>query len=305
MIEVTGLTKSYGDRTVVDRLSFQARPGTVTGFLGPNGAGKSTTMRMILGLDRPTSGSATVNGRPYAASAAPLHEIGALLDAKALYGPRRAADHLWCLARANRIGRRRVTEVLDLVGLQDAGRRRAGSFSLGMGQRLGLAAALLGDPPVLMLDEPVNGLDPEGIIWIRTLLRSLAAEGRTVLLSSHLMSEMEHTADHLVVIGRGRLIADMSMQELIDRGSRTCIRVRASEPERLASLLAHTGAGVTQETDGLLSVTGLDTPRISGIAAGNGIVLTELASHRSSLEEAYLELTQHATDYSSAVPAAA
>ncbi|MGP3683827.1 ATP-binding cassette domain-containing protein [Streptomyces sp. IBSNAI002] len=290
---------------MVDRLSFQARPGVVTGFLGPNGAGKSTTMRMIMGLDRSTSGSATVNGRGYGTLAAPMREIGALLDAKALYGPRRAADHLWCLARANGIGRRRVTEVLEVVGLQDAGRRRAGGFSLGMGQRLGLATALLGDPPVLMLDEPVNGLDPEGIIWIRTLLRSLAAEGRTVLLSSHLMSEMEHTADHLVVIGQGRLLADMSMQELIDSSSRTCVRVRATEPERLAALLARTGAGVEQAPDGLLSVTGLDTGQVSDIAAHNGIALRELAAHRSSLEEAYLELTQHTTDYSATAPAAA
>ncbi|MET8751677.1 ABC transporter ATP-binding protein [Streptomyces sp. NPDC004667] len=300
MIEATALTKSYGGRTVVDHLSFQARPGVVTGFLGPNGAGKSTTMRMIMGLDRPTSGSATVNGRRYEALAAPMREIGALLDAKALYAPRRAADHLWCLARANGIGRRRVTEVLEMVGLQDAGRRRAGGFSLGMGQRLGLAGALLGDPPVLMLDEPVNGLDPEGIIWIRTLLRSLAAEGRTVLLSSHLMSEMEHTADHLVVIGQGRLIAAMSMQELIDSSSRTCVRVRAVEPERLAALLARTGAGVEQEADGLLSVTGLDTGQVSDIAAHGGIALRELAAHRSSLEEAYLELTQHTTTASAA-----
>ncbi|MFE5540630.1 ABC transporter ATP-binding protein [Streptomyces sp. NPDC056519] len=305
MIDVTGLTKSYGDRTVVDSLSFQARPGVVTGFLGPNGAGKSTTMRMIMGLDRPTSGSATVNGRDYRTLTAPMHEIGALLDAKSLYGPRRAADHLWCLARANGIGQRRVADVLDMVGLRDAARRRAGSFSLGMGQRLGLAAALLGDPPVLMLDEPVNGLDPEGIIWMRTLLKTLAAEGRTVLLSSHLMSEMEHTADHLVVIGQGRLIADMSVQGLIDTSSRTCVRVRATEPERLSAFLAHTGAGVDQAPDGLLSVTGLDTGQVSDIAARNGIALRELAAPRSSLEEAYLELTQHTTDYSTTAPAAA
>ncbi|MFJ7209282.1 ABC transporter ATP-binding protein [Streptomyces sp. NPDC098789] len=304
MIEVTGLTKSYDGRTVVDDLSFRAEPGTVTGFLGPNGAGKSTTMRMIMGLDRPTSGSATVGGSRYDTLAAPMRDIGALLDAKALYGPRRAVDHLWCLARSNGIGRRRVTEVLEMVGLHEAGRRRAGGFSLGMGQRLGLAGALLGDPPVLMLDEPVNGLDPEGIIWIRTLLRSLAAEGRTVLLSSHLMSEMEHTADHLVVIGQGRLIADMTVQELIDNGSRTCVRVRAAEPERLATVLARTGAGVEQARDGLLSVTGLDTGQVSDVAAHHGIALRELAAHRSSLEEAYLELTQHTTDHGATAPAA-
>ncbi|MFJ9610057.1 ABC transporter ATP-binding protein [Kitasatospora sp. NPDC101176] len=304
MIDVVNLTKSYGDRTVVDRLSFRAEPGVVTGFLGPNGAGKSTTMRMILGLDRPTRGTATVNGRAYATSPAPMSEIGALLDAGAVYGARSASDHLWCLARANGIGRRRVTEVLRQVGLEDAARRRIGRFSLGMRQRLGIAAALLGDPPVVMLDEPVNGLDPEGIIWMRTLLRRLATEGRTVLLSSHLMSEMEHTADHLVVIGQGRLIADTTVRELIDGSLQTCVRARCADPDRLAALLARTGAEVHCAPDGLLSITGTDTDEVSGLAAEHGIPLRELAVHRPSLEEVYLELTHQHADYTAA-PAAA
>ncbi|MFB7056566.1 ATP-binding cassette domain-containing protein [Streptomyces vinaceus] len=300
MIEVDQLAKFYGSRKAVDQLSFQAKPGVVTGFLGPNGAGKSTTMRMIIGLDRPTHGTASVNGRVYASLPAPMREIGSLLDATAVYGARSASDHLWCLARSNGIGRSRVTEVLRQVGLSDTGRRRIGQFSLGMRQRLGIAAALLGDPPVLMLDEPVNGLDPEGIIWIRCLLRSLAAEGRTVLLSSHLMSEMEHTADHLVIIGRGQLIADTRMSELIDSSSRTFVRARCDDPGLLTPLLTRAGAMVQRTDDGALSITGMNTDQVLALTNEHAIPLRELAAHRSTLEEAYLELAQQHTDYTAA-----
>ena len=230
MIEATGLTKRYGDRTAVDGLSFTVRPGMVTGFLGPNGAGKSTTMRMILGLDAPTSGTVTVHGRPYRELAAPMREVGALIDAKAVHGGRSARAHLLCLAQTNRLPARRVDEVLEMTGLTEVARKRSGGFSLGMGQRLGIAAALLGDPQVLMFDEPVNGLDPDGIRWIRQLMRSLAAEGRTVFVSSHLMSEMEHTADHLIVIGRGRLQADCSVREFIELNSELSVQVRTPQP---------------------------------------------------------------------------
>ncbi|MDH6122892.1 ABC-2 type transport system ATP-binding protein [Kitasatospora sp. GAS204A] len=301
MIEVSELTKSYGGRAVVDQLSFQARPGVVTGFLGPNGAGKSTTMRLIAGLERPTSGTARVDGSSYRDLKAPLRRIGILLDAKAVYGARSAFDHLWCLARSNGIGRVRVRAVLRQVGLEEAARRRIAGFSLGMSQRLGIAAALLGDPPVLMLDEPVNGLDPEGIIWIRTLLRSLAAEGRTVLLSSHLMSEMEHTADHLVVVGSGRLIADTSMSALIDGSPATGVQVRCDDPACLAPLLTTAGATVDHGPQGRLLITGIEPGRISTLAAENGVTLHELATHRSSLEEAYLELTRHHTCHTAAL----
>src|SRR5690242_17024755 len=241
MIEAVGLTKRFGDRLAVDRLSFTVQPGQVTGFLGPNGAGKSTTMRMILGLDRPTAGTVTIDGRPFAQLKRPMREVGALLDAKAIHGGRSAYNHLLCLAQTNNLPRRRVGEVLEMVGLTQVARKRAKGFSLGMGQRLGIAAALLGDPRILMFDEPVNGLDPEGILWIRNLMRALAAEGRTVFVSSHLMSEMEHTADHLIVIGRGQLLADCTMDEFIARSSGQTVRVATPQPEVLAK--AVTGAG--------------------------------------------------------------
>ena len=289
MIEATGLTKRYGRTLAVDGLSFQVRPGRVTGFLGPNGAGKSTTMRLILGLDAPT-----VNGRSYRELPAPLREVGALLDARAVHGGRTAHDHLLWLARSNRIPRRRVGEVLELVGLAPVAARRIRGFSLGMGQRLGIAAALLGDPGVLLLDEPVNGLDTEGITWMRTLLRELAAEGRTVLVSSHLMSEMELTADQLLVIGQGRLLADTSMRELIRRGSRPSTLVRSPHWERLRPRLEAMGARTEPEEDGRWRVLGPDAAVIGAVAAGHQLELHDLSPRRASLEEVYLELTADA-----------
>ena len=299
MIEVRELSKRYGGRLAVDALSFTVKPGVVTGFLGPNGAGKSTTMRIVLGLDRPSSGTATVNGRPFTAHRRALHEAGALLDARAAHRGRTAYNHLLCLAQSNRIARRRVDQVLEIVGLTGVADRRVGGFSLGMGQRLGIAAALLGDPPVLLCDEPVNGLDPEGILWMRTLLRDLAAEGRTVLVSSHLMSEMALTADHLVVIGRGRLIADDSVRRIVERGAQGHVLVRASDTARLAALLERAGARVRPEdgAGGGVLVTGLDAARIGAIAADDGIVLHELATRSASLEAAYLELTRESVDF--------
>jgi ABC-2 type transport system ATP-binding protein len=302
MIETDGLTKRYGARTAVDRLTIRVRPGVVTGFLGPNGAGKSTTLRLVVGLDRPTAGHATVGGRPYASLAAPLREVGTLLDADALHPGRTAAGHLRWLARSNGLPGRRVDEVLGLVGLAAVAGRRTGAFSLGMRQRLGLAAALLGDPGVLVLDEPVNGLDPEGVRSIRTLLRGLAAEGRTVLLSSHLMSEMELTADHLLVIGRGRLLADTSMGELLARHSAASTLVRTGRPDRLRELLAGAGARVEPTDRGLL-VSGPDAAAIGELAARAGIALHELSPRRSSLEEVYLRMT--AADTEHAAPAGA
>ena len=257
MIEASGLSKRFGDKVAVDDLSFVVRPGVVTGFLGPNGAGKSTTMRMIVGLDAPSAGSVTVNGRPYREHAAPLHQVGALLEARSVHTGRSAYNHLLALAQTNGIPRRRVDEVVDLVGLQDVARKRAGAFSLGMGQRLGIAAALLGDPEVLILDEPVNGLDPEGILWIRTLLRDLAAEGRTVFVSSHLMSEMAQTAEHLLVIGRGRLLRDVSVEDFIAGASSQQVRVRARDPQRLRDALTRAGATVTDGEGDALRVGGL------------------------------------------------
>jgi ABC-2 type transport system ATP-binding protein len=301
MIEAAGLTKRYGTTVAVDDLSFIVPPGQVTGFLGPNGAGKSTTMRLILGLDAPTSGAVTVNGRPYAACRRPLFEVGALLEAKAFQGGRSAHNHLLCLARSNGISRRRVGEVLDLVGLGRAGRKRAGGFSLGMGQRLGIAAALLGDPGVLLLDEPVNGLDPDGVAWIRALLRSLAAEGRTVLVSSHLMSEMENTADRLVIIGRGRLIAQAGMAELLAAATGNHVRVRSPQAAELGALLAAQGATVTRNDDGTLAVTGATPDDIGELARAGGLALTELSAQQASLEERYMELTKDSADYRSAV----
>ncbi|MBG0817246.1 ABC transporter ATP-binding protein [Planomonospora sp. ID82291] len=294
MIRVDGLTKRFGGRTAVDGLTFTVGPGRVTGFLGPNGAGKSTTMRMILGLDRPDAGSVTVDGHDYTGLPRPMYEVGALLDARALHRGRTARDHLLCLAQTNGIPGRRVDEVLELVGLASVARKRAGGFSLGMGQRLGIAVALLGDPQVLLFDEPVNGLDPEGVKWIRELMRGLAAEGRTVLVSSHLMSEMAQTADHLVVIGRGRLIADIGIGEFLRQGSN--VLVRADDPDRLVPLLIEAGGAVRQGTDGSFIVTGLETRRIGETALAAGVVLTELTPQRS-LEQAYMDLTRDSVEF--------
>ena len=300
MIEATGLTKRYGATVAVDDLSFTAPPGQVTGFLGPNGAGKSTTMRLILGLDAPDSGSVTVGGRPYAAWRRPLFQAGALLEATAFHGGRSARNHLLCLALSNGIGRVRVDKVLDLVGLTGAARRRAGGFSLGMSQRLGIAAALLGDPPVLMLDEPVNGLDPEGVVWIRTLLRTLAAEGRTVLLSSHLMSEMAMTADRLVVIGRGRLIAQAAMADFLAAGPGGSVTVRSPQAGALAALLTARGATVTRQDADTLAVTGTSPEEIGELARADGLTLTGLTAHQATLEDRYMELTRDAADHRAA-----
>ncbi len=300
MIEAAGLTKRYGGTTAVDDLSFTVPPGQVTGFLGPNGAGKSTTMRLILGLDAPDSGSVTVGGRPYAAWRRPLSQAGALLEAKAFHGGRTARNHLLCLALSNGISRSRVDEVLDLVGLASVARRRAGGFSLGMSQRLGIAAARLGDPPVLMLDEPVNGLDPEGVVWIRTLLRALAAEGRTILLSSHLMSEMAMTADRLIIIGRGRLIAPAPMADFLAAGSGGTVTVRSPQAARLAVLLAARNATVTRQDGGTLTVTGTTPEAIGELARTEGITLTGLTADQATLEDRYMELTRTTADYRAA-----
>ena len=320
MIEVRELSKRYGGKTAVDALTFTVKPGAVTGFLGPNGAGKSTTMRMMLGLSRPDSGTATVNGRPFTGHRRALHEAGALLDAHAAHRGRSSYHHLLCLAQSNRIPRRRVDQVLEIVGLSGVAGRRVGAFSLGMAQRLGIAAALLGDPPVLICDEPINGLDPEGILWMRTLLRGLAAEGRTVLVSSHLMSEMALTADHLVVIGRGRLLADTGVCEFVEGGSRSSVLVRSSDQARLAALLERAGAvvrpagptsggstaggGVGEPAPprgGLvatgIAVTGITAAEIGELAVRHGIVPHELATQHASLEAAYMELTRDAVDY--------
>jgi ABC-2 type transport system ATP-binding protein len=305
MIEAKGLTKHYGATVAVDDLSFTVPPGQVTGFLGPNGAGKSTTMRLILGLDAPDSGSVTVGGRPYAAWRRPLLAAGALLEAKAFHGGRTARNHLLCLADSNGISRARVDDVLDLVGLRSMGRRRAGGFSLGMSQRLGIAAALLGDAPVVMLDEPVNGLDPEGVVWIRTLLRTLAAEGRTVLLSSHLMSEMAMTADRLVIIGRGRLIAQATMADFLAAGSGSSVTVRSPQARELAALLTARGATVTRQDGDTLAVTGSTPEEIGELARSDRLTLTGLTADQATLEDRYMELTRDAADYRAApgVPA--
>ena len=297
MIEIRDLTKRYDDTLAVDGLTFDVKPGWVTGFLGPNGAGKSTTMRLILGLDAPTRGSATVNGRPYRHIHRPLFEVGALLEARGIHPGRSARDHLLSLAQSNGIPRARVDEVLELVGLASVSRKRAGGFSLGMNQRLGIAGALLGDPEVLLLDEPVNGLDPEGIIWIRTLLRDLAAEGRTVLLSSHLMSEMAMTAQRLIVIGRGKLIADTDIDDFLRRSSGNYVRVRSPEPDRLRALLTPLAESIEAADDGALLVGGLDCPTVADAAFDAGIRVHELAAEQASLEEAYLELTQDSVEY--------
>jgi ABC-2 type transport system ATP-binding protein len=297
MIEAHGLTKRYGDKVAVDDLSFRVQPGVVTGFLGPNGAGKSTTMRMILGLDRPSSGSVTVNGKAYRDHAAPLGEVGALLEAKAVHTSRSAYNHLRALAATHRIPRWRVDEVIDLVGLQDVARKRVGGFSLGMGQRLGIASALLGDPATVILDEPVNGLDPEGIRWVRGLLKELAAEGRTVFLSSHLMSEMALTAEHVIVVGRGRLIADTSVAELIRNSTRNVVRVRTPDPRTLLDALASPDVEVSSREFGVLEVTGLSTEQVGRVAFDHGLPLFELTQLDASLEEAYMDMTGDAVEF--------
>ena len=301
MIEARHLVKRYGSTVAVNDLSFSIRPGLVTGFLGPNGAGKTTTMRMIVGLDAPTQGSVTVGGRSYRDLPAPMREVGALLDAKALQGGRRAFDHLLCLAQSNGIPRGRVDEVIRIVGLEGVARRRAKGFSLGMSQRLGIASALLGDPAVLIFDEPVNGLDPDGIQWVRTLMRAQAAEGRTVLVSSHLMSEMALTADHLLVIGKGRLIADTSVDEFVRSSSQQSVHVRSPQAAELAARCREAGATVPAGTDSdVIEITGMDSAEVGRLAAAHGIALSELIPVRASLGEAFMELTRDSVEYQAA-----
>ncbi len=295
-IEVRNLTKRYGDTLAVNDLSFNVKPGIVTGFLGPNGAGKSTTMRVMLGLDNPTSGTATIDGRSYKQIPAPMEEVGSLLDAKAIQGGRSAYNHLLWVAQAAGIPRRRVAEVLNVVGLTEVAKKKVDGFSLGMSQRLGIATALLGDPRTLLFDEPVNGLDPEGIIWIRTLMKRLASEGRTIFVSSHLMSEMEDTAEHVVVIGRGRLIADMPIKDFIKRSSTNHVRVASPQAAQLAEVLRTQGA-LVDDGDGALIVSAMEAPQIGEIAAAQGIVLHELAPQRATLEEAFIELTRDSVEY--------
>ena len=304
MIEAHQLTKRYGEKTAVDRLDFVVRPGTVTGFLGPNGAGKSTTMRMIVGLDAPTSGTVTVNGKPYAEHGAPLQEVGALLEAKSIHPGRSAFDHLMAQAHTHGIPRRRVDEVIELTGLGSVAKKRAGAFSLGMGQRLGIAAALLGDPATVMLDEPVNGLDPEGVLWIRNLLTGLAADGRTVFVSSHLMSEMALVADHLIVVGRGRLLADTTVQDLVRHAGGDTVTVASEQPARLREVLAGPGVEISGEVGSEeLHVTGLTTRAIGLKAAEHGIPLFELSARTVSLEQAFMDLTRDAVEYHGSTPA--
>jgi ABC-2 type transport system ATP-binding protein len=303
MIEVDQLTKRFGSVTAVDDLSFTIRPGHVTGFLGPNGAGKTTTMKIILGLDAPTSGTALVDGRGYPGIIRPLHEVGSLLDASALHPGRSAWCHLLSIAQSNGIGRRRVAEVLQLTGMETVARKRVKGFSLGMKQRLAIAAALLGDPPVLMFDEPANGLDPEGVHWIRQLFKALAAEGRTVFVSSHLMSEMALTADHLIIIGRGRLLADTPADRFIEASARSDVLVRSPRAAELADLLTASGAAVTPEGNGALAVTGMDAPAIGDLAVAHDIAVHELAPRRASLEEAYLDITSDSVEYRTGQPA--
>jgi ABC-2 type transport system ATP-binding protein len=297
VIEAKGLTKHYGDKLAVDQLSFDVRPGVVTGFLGPNGSGKSTTMRMIMGLDIPNAGDATVNGRHYHDLPWPMHEVGALLEAKAIHPGRSARNHLLMLAQANRIDRRRVDEVLEVVGLSEVANRRAGKFSLGMGQRLGIAAAMLGDPEVLLFDEPVNGLDPDGIRWVRTFLKSLAKEGRTVFVSSHLMSEMALTADEVVIIGKGRLIVQVSIDELLTQSSRQSVRVSSPDTAKLRGALDSEGADTSVEDDGSLTVRGKGHKEIGELASRLSVVLYELTPQTESLEEAFMELTDSSIEY--------
>jgi ABC-2 type transport system ATP-binding protein len=299
MIVARGLTKDYGDKRAVDGLSFTVEPGLVTGFLGPNGSGKSTTMRLILGLDAPTAGDVTVNGREYRRHTAPLHEVGALLEARSVHTGRSAYNHLLALAQTHGIPKGRVAEMIDLVGLHDVARKRAGTFSLGMGQRLGIAAALLGDPKTVMLDEPVNGLDPEGIHWMRNLLKALAGEGRTVFVSSHLMSEMALTAEHLIVVGRGRLIADTSVAELVARVSKKVVLVRSPDLDRLLVLLRQRDVTLEPRGNGAVEVHGLAADEIGDIAAAHGIPIHELTPQQASLEEAFMDITRDDVEFAS------
>jgi ABC-2 type transport system ATP-binding protein len=300
VIEARGLTKDYGDKRAVDALSFSVRPGIVTGFLGPNGSGKSTTMRLILGLDKPTAGDVTVNGKHYRDHRAPLHEVGALLEARSVHTGRSAYNHLLALAQTHGIPRSRVDELIDLVGLHDVAKKRAGQFSLGMGQRLGIATAMLGDPSTVILDEPVNGLDPEGIHWMRNLLKGLAAEGRTVFVSSHLMSEMALTADHLIVIGRGRKIADLSTQEFVNQASGNVVRVRSPQADELRPLLAGPLVTVDALEPSVLEVHGLTAAQIGDVAMANRIAVHELTPQQASLEEAFMELTRADVEFRAA-----
>ena len=313
MIEARDLTKRFGDKVAVDHLSFTVEPGRVTGFLGPNGAGKSTTMRLILGLDHPASGSATINGKPYVQLADPLRTVGALLEAKSVHSGRSARNHLLFLAQTQGLPASRVDAILDLVGLRDVASRRAGGFSLGMGQRLGIAAALLGDPQVLLLDEPVNGLDPEGVLWVRNLMKHLAGQGKTVLVSSHLMNEMAVTADHLIVIGRGRLLADAAAEDVIARGSGQSVRVRTPDPDRLTELITAEGGKAVPAGNGngadhieqapALTVTGIPAARIGELAASGAVVLHELTPQMGTLEDAFLELTSDSLEFGHLNPA--
>ena len=301
MIEAEGLTKVYGDKTAVAGVSFTVQAGRVTGFLGPNGAGKSTTMRMIMGLDSPTAGTVTVNGVPFVRHRAPLREIGALLDAKAVHTGRSAYNHLLAMAATHSIPRQRVHEVIEMTGLADVARKKVKGFSLGMGQRLGIAAALLGDPQTIILDEPVNGLDPEGVVWVRNLVKYLASEGRTVFLSSHLMSEMAMTADHLIVIGRGKIIADAAIRDIIAGKGQSRTRVRSDQPDRLMHVLAGTGVSVELQDHELLEVTGLEPRQIARAALDNRVLVYELTPLQASLEEAYMELTKDEVEYHSLI----
>jgi ABC-2 type transport system ATP-binding protein len=302
VIEATGLTKDYGDKRAVDGLTFTVQPGIVTGFLGPNGSGKSTTMRLILGLDAPTQGDVKVNGKHYRDHVAPLHEVGALLEARSVHTGRSAYNHLLALAQTHGIGKKRVDELIDLVGLHDVARKRAGQFSLGMGQRLGIATALLGDPATVMLDEPVNGLDPEGIHWMRNLLKQLASEGRTVFVSSHLMSEMALTADHLIVIGRGKLIADTSVEAFVRGASKQIVRVRSPQADRLRDALLGPDVEVKAVEPSVLEIAGLTTEQVGEAAAEHGITLHELTPVQASLEEAFMELTRDDIEYKATTP---
>ena len=297
MIEAYGLTKDYGAKRAVDDLSFSIRPGMVTGFLGPNGSGKSTTMRLILGLDAPSAGDVKVNGKHLREHVAPLHEVGALLEARSVHTGRSARDHLLALAQTHGISRRRVDDLIELVGLSEVAGKRVGQFSLGMGQRLGIASALLGDPGILLLDEPANGLDPEGVHWIRNLLKDLAGEGRTVFVSSHLMSEMALTAEHLIVIGRGRLVADTSVEDFVRRASKKLVRVRTPQAARLRDLVVGPDVTVESSERGVLEITGLTAQQIGEAAAANGLVLHELTPIQASLEEAFMDLTRDTVEF--------
>ena len=297
MIEIRGLSKRYGEKLAVNNLSFDVLPGKVTGFLGPNGAGKTTTMRLMLGLDYPNAGTVSIDGQQYVSMAYPMREVGALLDAKAVHGGRSAYNHLLCLAQTNNLPKRRVGEVLELVGLTEVARKRTKGFSLGMSQRLGIAATMLGDPKILMFDEPVNGLDPEGILWIRNFMKTLAAEGRTIFVSSHLMSEMEHTADHLIVIGRGQLLADCTMDEFIARSSGQTVRVATPQPDLLVKAVTEAGGSAVNGADDTLIVSGLVAAQVGDIAFEHGVRLHELTVVRASLEAAFMELTADSVEY--------